>query len=523
MPSLCSVLVIENERPYVDALRNALQTSRLADKLSISFAHTHEEGLGAIQEGDIAVVVVDIALDGGKSAVDLVKTLWRRDKKVVYVFFTVSLQGSVPAMLHDTPIPLTAQFHVQKTGDASRDASRLATTLAHAVACYVPYMRPCLRSAAASLSGLRDLRSSIHNLRDGAIVDSLTWSQDVLNDWSVWCSDHVARRGYNSTRLSVVMTGSFARLEAHKASDADYFVLVNDEGADTSDLPDLLTAGYEVFLECGQRLKSKGIEVHSLDDPAKHPDKMVFHETTLPTWFTLSSFTAPHLGISSQLEATKLWFLLESSPIFNEDLYRTTSAKIASSLGLQSAATATSALSGSGIVESLTVLETSLQRRYRSRHSSEVILAAKQGLLRAVHLLGVRLTLLRYVLDARLRNATTDAMLAELQEHPLHRLQRMIAFLDDQTPFGAPLSKRLIKALDSICVRYVSGFAQLSDPSIHDAANGASSASRRKLSDLSQLAQDNMRTIERALSELANHNSIEAVPLHKRLLQGTVA
>jgi hypothetical protein len=313
------------------------------------------------------------------------------------------------------------------------------------------------------------------------------------------------------------MTGSFARLEASDASDADYFVVFDDVGLAARRLSEAINLAYYAFLEVGEWFERNSIQVHDYRNEQKQPNTISWHNTTLPTWFPLSSLLAARLGRSTQLELTKQWFLFESAPIFNPSLLYGIRRTVANQMGIYSQPTARDCVTHSSLTESYQLLAQEFEYAFRSRHRDSLMIV-KHYFMRLLNLFSIRLWLVRCFFDPTVFEGPPDRLFEELPPHPLARVIQFHAFLRRGTVLQGKSLKQSLSDLEVICNLYGESAQSFGTNAIRDTALSiADNLLINDLADAGQQCQASMLNVLRILAEASSVATHPEVALHRIL------
>lgn len=495
------ILLLEDDEEYAGLVQAHFAVPGTYD-LHLHHARDIEVSLAVCRESDVRVAIIDLSLEGGTAGTEAITAIWRFDKKIIFIIHSVSPPEAISEWSARLGVPYTSQFFLQKTGISATDVMRLHELTIKALRAYVPHLDPPLISVGEVVQAVSRFMEHNPSFRPSGVVSNIHHSQDVMNGVSQWAADRLARTGFDSTRIAVLMTGSFARLEASAASDADYFVVFDDTN-ELAGLEELAHLAYSAFMDVAAWFERSGVPVHDAEVEAKRPEHIQWHSTTLPTWFPLRSLLKAPLGRTTQLELTKQWFLLESRPIFNApltDIIRTTVGK---SLGILTQKTVRDAVIHSELPESLQLLieEFSYAYRHRDRDSLRTV---KHHFMRLVNLFSLRLWLLRCFLDPKVFEAPAERLFIELSPLPVARLIEFREFLLRVPVLEGASLKDCLGRLDAILNSYGEAAHAFGSDELRQTTNGGGRRDRAFLNDLEDSAKacgDHLEAILKILRE----------------------
>ena len=501
---MADILLLEDDDDYAQAVRHRFDASTDAYLLTLHRARDIGAALAICRDKDVRVAIIDLSLPDGALGTDAISTIYQFDKKIIFIIHTVHGPQAIAEWCARAGVPYTSQFFLQKTGSstvgAAADAAVLYDLAVKALRSYVPHLPPALASVRDVMEVIDTFSEEHPSFRRTAIVSNIHRSQDVLNSVSQWAADRLARTGYDSTRIGVALTGSFARLEGGNASDADYFVVFDDVGLDPGRLSDAVVLAYHAFLETGLWFERNHIPVHDYRAELKQPDKIEWHTSTLPTWFPLSSLLSAKLGRSTQLELTKQWFLLESFPLFNAPLIEDARRKILQQMGVLSRATVRDAIARSTLPESSQLLRDEFDYAFRHRRR-ESLTIVKHYFMRLLNLFSIRLWLVRCFLDPAVFEAPPDRLFLELSPHPAARVMQFHGFLRAGAVLqGRPL-RQCLSGLEVICNLYAEAAQAFGSAAIRSRSEGSEDSTlANDLADAGQRCEECMLTVLRTLA-----------------------
>ena len=287
--------------------------------------------------------------------------------------------------------------------------------------------------------------------------------------------------------------------------------MFDDVGLAARRLPDAIKLAYYAFLEVGDWFERNSIQVHDYRNEQKRPDTIAWHNTTLPTWFPLSSLLAARLGRSTQLELTKQWFLLESFPIFNAPLLYDIRRSVASQMGVFSQPTVRDGVTHSSLAESYQLLTEEFEYAFRNRHRDSLTIV-KHYFMRLLNLFSIRLWLVRCFLDPTVFDAPPDRLFEELPPHPLARVIQFHGFLRRGTVLQGKALRQSLSNLQVICNLYAEAAQSFGSNAIRDPAlSTVDNLLINDLADAGQRCQASMLSVLRTLAEapsVATHPEI---------------
>lgn len=520
---MADILLLEDDEKYVEAVRDHFANANDKSLLTLHPARDISAALAICRKQDVRVAIIDLSLPNGSLGTDAISEIYKFDKKIIFIIHTVHDPQATAGWCASVGVPYASQFFLQKTGrpgsSGPTDAYALYELSAKALRSYVPYFPPAIISVREVIE-IMDVFSCDHRaFRRTAIASNIHRSQDALNSASQWAADRLARTGYDSTRIGVAMTGSFARLEAAAVSDADYFVVFDDIGLSPRHLSDVINLAYHSFLAVGDWFESYGIPVHNHLDERKQPDKIEWHRTTLPTWFPLSSLLKAKLGRDTQLELTKQWFLLESCHIFNAPLLHDIRLRIAEQMGVFAQPTIRGGVTHSSLPESFQMLKDEFEYAFRSR-TRDSLTIVKHYFMRLLNLFSIQLWLLRCVLDPIIFEKPSASLFDELLPHPLARVFQFHHFLLKGTVLQGKSLKESLFDLEVICNSYGEAAQSFGSSAIREPT--PSTVDNLLINDLAEAGQRCQDSMCRVLRTLAQAPSTAAHPeiARRRILGG---
>jgi hypothetical protein len=504
---MADILLLEDDEEYVQAVRDHISALKNPAILSLHHARDIPAALAVCRDRDVRVAIIDLSLPNGTLGTDAISAIYEFDKKVIFIIHTVHGPQAIADWCARIGVPYTSQFFLQKTGSSGvpADAGALCELTVKALRSYVPYIPPVLMSVRDVMEIIDGFSEDHPSFRRNSIVRNILLSQDVLNAASQWAADRLARTGYDSTRIAVAMTGSFARLEATKFSDADYFIVFDDLGLPARERADLINVTFYAFLEVGAWFDRNGVEVHGHQADEKRPDRISWHDTTLPTWFPLSSLLAARLGRSTQLELTKQWFLFESFPIFNAPLLHDIRRTVASQMGAFSQPTVRDGIAHSSLAESFQLLTEEFEYAFRNKRRDSLMMV-KHYFMRLLNLFSIRLWLIRCFLDPAVFESPPDRLFGELPPHPLARVIQFHGFLRQGTILQGKHLKQSLSDLEVICNLYAEAAQSFGSKTFREEPR--SPADYLLINDLAETGQRCQTSILAVLKRLAEAPSV---------------
>jgi ActR/RegA family two-component response regulator len=507
---MADILLLEDDNEYAGAVRRHFESLTNAYLLTLYHARAISDALTICGERDIRVAIIDLSLPDGELGTDVISAISEFDKKVLFIIHTVHSPHAIANWCATIGIPYTSLFFLQKSGDQVLDLTTLHDLVVKALRSYVPHFPPTLMSVRDVIETIDAFSEDHRSFRRTAIVSNIHRSQDVLNAGSQWAADRLARMGYDSTRVAVVMTGSFARLEGGSASDADYFVVFDDLDLTPEHLSMTIRLAYRAFLDTGLWFERNSIEVHGYQSEEKRPDKIVWHTSTLPTWFPISSFLSARLGRSTQLELTRQWFLLESFPIFNAALLHEIRQRIENQMSISDQPTCRDVVAHSSLPESFQLLSEEFDFSFRHRRRDSLF-TVKHYFMRLMNLFSIRLWLLRTFLDPAVFEAPPSRLFEEFSPHPLARIIHFYNFLRRGSFLTGKSLKDTLSHLEMICNRYAETAQSFGLKAIREPPLAGDNALVNDLVDAGQGCEVSMLAVLRALagaSEISTHPEI---------------
>ena len=446
------ILLLEDDVDYAAAVGSHMEQTRDLYQLRLHHVTSIDDSLAVCREHDVRVAIIDLSLGGNSAGTDAISSIWTFDKKIIFIIHSVSPPESIAEWSVRLGVPYTSQFFLQKTG-APDDAARLYELTVRALRSYVPHLAPPLMSVADVVQAVSRFAERRPTFRPSGVVGNVHRSQDVMSAAAQWAADRLTRTGFDSTRVAVLMTGSFARLEASAGSDADYFVVFNDVNVSADDLEPIVHLAYTMFIDVATWFEKKGVPVHDAHSPAKRPENIAWHTTTLPTWFPVTSLRKAKLGRSTQLELTKQWFLLEGRTIFNAPLADAIRSEIIAEFGISSQKTVRDAVAHSSLPESLQMLSDEFDYAYR-HWTRDSLRTVKHFFMRLVNLFSLRLWMLRCFLDPKVFEEPPQRLFDELSPLPLARLIEFGEFLERVPVLKKGKTQQCVGSLTSIITAY---------------------------------------------------------------------
>jgi len=509
------ILLLENDEEYVRAIRAHFSSINDGYHLAIWHARDILAALAICKERDVRVAIIDVLLEDGKTGTEAISKIWQFDKKIIFVIHTISPPQALMDWSTSIGVPYTSQFFLQKSGRDDRayaeDSARLHNLAIKALRCYVPHIPSPLVSVREIIQTFDTFLESNPAFRGTSIIGSIHHSQDLVNAASQWAADRLSRRGFDSMRLAVVITGSFARLEATDASDADYFVVFDDQ--ESKRVGDMMEIAYDAFLEVGNWFERNGVPVHEFRSEDRSPGKISWHTTVLPTWFPLRSFLHAKLGRTTQFELTKQWFLFESLPIFNADLVNVIREKVCMGLGIFPQSTVRDAITHSTLIDSFHMLRQEFELSFKiwPRNSLSTI---KYYFMRLINLFSIRLWILRCFLDPLIFDAPPEMLFRELAPHPLARIIQFHSFLNKNHILSDRSLKRCLEKLEALCNLYAEAASAFGSKFLREGKGSRNETLTNNLMDSGRDCQQHMEDI---LSILKKARSISSHPeIHGR-------
>ena len=510
---MVDVLFLDDDPDYVLKVVGYFGTSSIVTDVrlhpSVSLAHA----TSICNDHDIRVAIVDLSLTDGGLGTDAIAAIREFDKKIVFIVHSVHEPSSIADWCAMAGVPYSSLFYLQKRSNQEATIGLLCALTHKALRSYVPHFAPSLISVGRDVSTLTSFSELHPSFRQSGVAKNIHYSQDVLNKASQWASDRLARAGYDSTRIAVAMTGSFARLEGGSSSDADYFVVFNDIGLAPKELSELIGLAYQSFEQMGRWFEKHDIPVHGFLDPRKTPNQISWHTSTLPTWFPVSSFLSARLGRNSQIELTKLWFMLESFPLFNTGLYNSIRAQVSANLGIAFGVTARDALVHSDLAESFHLLALEFETGFRHQARSP-IKRAKHHFMRQVNLFSLRLWMLRVFLDPTMFESPAEQVLSHLTPHPLIRIIEFHEFLTTNAILSGRNNKECLSQLAVICNLYADAVSALPLKSLRESTAAETSVTNNDLDDSGKRCEIAIAVV---LRQLANSPIVQSHPDLARL------
>src|ERR1017187_2814848 len=253
--TMTDILLLEDDDGYAQAVRDHFATLKDAYLLSLHHARDIATALAICRERDVRVAIIDLSHPNGTLGTDAISAIYEFDKKIIFIIHTVHGPQAIAEWCASVGVPYTSQFFLQKNGSphsrSPADVVALYELAVKALRSYVPHIPPVLMSVRDVMEIMDGFSEDHPSFRRTAIVSNIHRSQDVLNSAAQWAADRLARTGYDSTRIGVAITGSFARLEGGHSSDADYFVVFDDAGLAPRRLSDAIHLAHHAFLETG--------------------------------------------------------------------------------------------------------------------------------------------------------------------------------------------------------------------------------------------------------------------------------
>ncbi len=508
MQKSTQILLIEDDDIYAAMVNDYFCRHPSQYKLELTRARNVDEAVATAATQDFKIVIVDLALPNGELGTESIDRIWAIDKKVIFIIHSILEIEELHGWFSDHALPYTSRFYLQKTGlnetQMPDDARRLFDLVLRAIKCYVPHFEPTIISVQDTTDVIDSFWLKNKSFNRSPIVANLHYSQDLINEVSRWASDKLSRSGFDTERTCGVVVGSLARLEAGRASDADYFFVFDDRGLNSEDLDQIFSTTYRQFIQLGQWFENFGISAHGYDAAQRKPENIVWHTTTLPTWFPLSTLTGKKLGIDTQLELSKLWFLMEGCPIFNKALFAEIHSLICDDMRLSFSRTTRDNVIHSDLKTALSLLSEDFRKRLRRRTGGEDLIAIKNAFFRSIHILANRLFLLQCYLDDELYNQSGTFLITGLRRHPLVKLIEFHDFAARRKTFGSRRSVNYKRLITNLCNCYADGLRKLNDPAIRSEASGVagSSENREIVNDLMRSAADCESRIEELLRAL---------------------
>lgn len=505
------ILLLEDDAEYAAVV--AAQFASVPDGFGVQLHHVTnvDASLVTCREHDVKVAIIDLSLGGGKAGTDAISAILSFDKKIIFIIHSISPPESIADWSVRLGMPYTSQFFLQKTG-AYDDAAKLYDLALKALRSYVPHLAPPLVSVGDVVRAVSRFVERRPSFRPSGVVSNIHHSQDVMNAAAQWAADRLARTGFDAMRVAVLMTGSFARLEASAASDADYFVVFDDSTMSPGRLEEIMRLAYAIFMDVAGWFQRNGIPVHDADAAGKRPDQITWHATTLPTWFPLTSILKAPLGRSTQLELTKQWFLLESQPIFNAPLAERIRGAILEGFGVSQQRSVRDAIVRSSLPESLQMLGDEFDYGYR-QWKRDSLRTVKHYFMRLINLFSLRLWLLRCFLDPDVFEAPPERLFRELSPLPVARLIEFSEFLR-RVPVAEQKTKQCIGNLDAIINAYGEAAHAFGSDELRAPDPGATSLSLvNDLEDAAKACGERMAKVRTVLLEssyLASHSELFA-------------
>jgi CheY-like chemotaxis protein len=503
------ILLIEDDPSYREVVDDYFTRHPCQYELKVVPVDNLDDAVRQVGEQDFKVVVVDLALPNGEFGTETIDQIWSIDKKVLFIIHSILPVEKIHGWFSDHAMPYTSRFYLQKTGfqetDMRADAARLYELILKAIDCYVPHFEPTIISVKDIINVVEDFWTQNRSFNRSPVTANLHYSQDVINEASRWASDRLSRSGYATTRMCAVLVGSLGRLEGGQYSDADYFLVFDDRGLQADDLNQLINTSYHAFVQLGLWFSKKNIPVHDFNTTNRRPENIDWHTTTLPTWFPLSTFSGKKLGLDTQVELSKLWFLFEGCPIFNKQLFERIHGEVCADLRLFSDRTNRDNVIHSELNAALVLLAQGFNRRKRRRASGEDLIAIKHAFLRDMHILGNQLFLLQCFLDDELYDQAGSYLMSRLRTPPLVKLINFYNFVAKRNTFSSKRSAHYKSLLKNICNSYADGLHKLSYRSVRDADESQLTVKeeREMLNDLLQSSADCEQRIQDIRSSLA--------------------
>lgn len=503
------ILLIEDNPTYADIVENFFSSHPCQYDVQIVRAENIDDAVARAAEYDFKVVVVDLALPNGEFGTETIEIIWGIDKKVIFVIHSILQVEKIHGWFSDHSLPYTSRFYLQKTGldqsDMESDAARLYELVMKAIDCYVPHFEPTIISVKDTVNVVESFWSKNKSFNRSPIITNLHYSQDTINEVSRWASDKLSRSGYATTRMCAVLVGSLGRREGGLYSDADYFLVFDDRGLQPDDLGQLITTSYRAFIQLGRWFLKAGIPVHDFDTKSRQPENVDWHTTTLPTWFPLSTITRKSLGLNTQVELSKLWFLFEGCPIFNKALFANIHTEVCSELRLFPERTNRDNVIHSDLRAALLLLSQGFNRRRRRRGPAEDMIVIKHAFLRDINLMAQEVFLLQCFLDDELYDQPGSYLISGLQTPPIVKIVNFYDFVARSNIFRTKRKAKYKALIKNICNSYADGLQKLNYQVVRDApkATPTFNKDRELLNDLLRSSSDCEERVRELRRELA--------------------
>lgn len=506
------VLLLEDDDSYAEAVGQCFSSRRGVSQVNLHRSRDIAGALDICRRHDIRVAIIDLSLSDGTAGTDAIAAIWKFDKKIIFLIHTIHDGAVVSAWSARLGIPYTSQFFLQKSGMGvvhADDAAALFEMTTKAIRSYVPHVPSAVISVREVSETIATFSESHPSFRRAAIVSNIHHSQDALNGVAQKATDRLARTGFDSTRIAVAMTGSFARFEATAFSDADYFVVFDDRDLSPDRLTDLVSVAYHAFVETGNWFEERGVPVHGFKAPERAPDVIAWHTTTLPTWFPLTSLLSAQLGRSTQLEVTKLWFLLESIPLFNPDLFSEIRRELGERMGVLNRPTVRDAIAHSSLVETYLLLHEEFDHSFRQRRRDSLTVV-KHYFMRLMNLVSIRLWLIRSYLAPEVFDAEPERFFDHLLPHPLARVIQFYEFLQTGAIVSGDALERCLSYLEAICNSYAEAAHAFGSAALR--AEAPVTPDNALINDLADAGQRSHRQCLELLRTLAESRVLRAHP-----------
>lgn len=506
MDNYTYILLIEDNPSYTNVVNQVFTQNPSHYNCQIIPVDNISEAIKSATLHDFKVVIVDLALPNGEFGTETIEKIWSIDKKVIFIIHSILPAEKVHGWFSDHFLPHTSRFYLQKTGfdqsEMQADAVSLHKLVLKAIDCYVPHFEPTIVSVRDSVNLVENFWSQNKSFNRSPIIANLHYSQDVINETSSWANDKLTRPGYATTRICAVLVGSFGRLEAGQYSDADCFLVFDDRGLLPDDLSELISITHHGFIQLGKWFEKLEIPIHDFDTEDRRPEKIDWHTTTLPTWFPLSTFKGNRLGVNTQIELSKLWFLFEGYPVFNKQLFNQIHNEICKDFNLFPDRTNRDNVIHSDINVALKLLSQSFNKKKRRRQSFEDLIVIKHSFLRDIYILSHQLFLLQCFLDDKLYDKSGSFLISGLRTPSLEKLINFYNFVTEGNTFSSKRRSTYKTLLKNICNSYADGLHKLGYKSIREAitAEHIQRHEREMVNDLLQSSSD----CEQRVQELRN-------------------